>query len=58
MSQQQRKDANIKKLNEAAEIQNKTKETIFRIQKQAAEAETLGNQTLEELRRQGQQIVH
>jgi hypothetical protein len=52
-----RKEANLQKLREADEIQGKTKEAIFRIQKQAAEAEGLGVQTLEELRRQGQQMV-
>lgn len=53
-----RKEANLQKLREADEIQGKTKEAIFRIQKQAAEAEGLGVQTLEELRRQGQQMVY
>ncbi len=52
-----RKDANLKMLNEASQIQAQTKEAIWRIQKQAAEAEGLGVQTLEELRRQGQQMV-
>lgn len=52
-----RKEANLQKLKEADEIQGKTKEAIWRIQKQAAEAEGLGTQTLEELRRQGQQMV-
>lgn len=52
-----RKEANLKMLNEASQIQAQTKEAIWRIQKQAAEAEGLGVQTLEELRRQGQQMV-
>jgi hypothetical protein len=52
-----RRDANLKKLQEANQIQDKTKEAIWRIQKQAAEAEELGAQTLDELRRQGQQMV-
>lgn len=52
-----RKDANMKKLKEADKIQDKTKEAIWRIQRQAAEAEELGTQTLDELRRQGQQMV-
>ena len=52
-----RRDANMKMLNEAADTQNKTKEAIWRIQRQAAEAEDLGSKTLEELRRQGQQMV-
>ncbi len=51
------KDSNLKKLREADEIQDKTKESVFRMQKSAAEAEQLGIQTLEELRRQNQQIV-
>jgi hypothetical protein len=52
-----RRDANMKKLKEADKIQDKTKEAIWRIQRQAAEAEELGAQTLDELRRQGQQMV-
>jgi len=51
-----RKQANLEKLKEADEIQAKTKEAIWRIQRQAAEAEGLGTQTLEELRRQGEQM--
>lgn len=51
-----RREANLKMLNEAADTQNKTKDAIWRIQKQAEEAEGLGTQTLEELRRQGQQM--
>eukprot|EP01038_Epipyxis_sp_PR26KG_P005192 gene5192-7226_t len=51
-----RKDANLKMLSEANEVQQKTKEALVRIQQQASEAEDLGTQTLEELRRQGQQI--
>lgn len=49
--------ANQKKLQEADKIQDKTKEAIWRIQRQTAEAEELGTQTLDELRRQGQQMV-
>lgn len=52
-----RKEANLKMLNDTADIQNKTKESIFRIQKQTAEAEELGAKTLEELRQQGKQMV-
>lgn len=52
-----RSEANAQMLNEAQDIQQKTKESIWRIQKQAAEAEGLGVQTLEELRRQGHQMV-
>jgi len=51
-----RRDANRKKLQEADKIQDKTKEAIWRIQRNAAEAEELGAQTLDELRRQGQQM--
>ena len=40
------------------EIQNKTKEAIWRIQQQASSAEGIGNETLQELRRQGQQMVN
>lgn len=47
----------MKKLKEADKIQDKTQEAIWRIQRQAAEAEELGTQTLDELRRQGQQMV-
>ena len=39
------------------DIQSKTKEAIWRIQQQTAEAEGVGNETLQELRRQGQQMV-
>lgn len=51
-----RREANLEKLNETAQVQNQTKEAIWRIQRQAAEAEEIGNQTLDELRRQGQQM--
>lgn len=40
-----------------SEIQDKTKQAIWRIQQQAAEAENIGNETLQELHRQGQQMV-
>lgn len=52
-----RKQANMKTLSEAADVQEKTKETIFRIQRTAAETEAIGAQTLDELRRQGAQMV-
>eukprot|EP01032_Pedospumella_encystans_P013203 gene13203-15214_t len=51
-----RRDANLKKLQEADKIQDKTQDAILRIQRQTAEAEELGAQTLDELRRQGQQM--
>ena len=40
------------------DIQNKTKEAIWRIQQQAAATEGIGNETLQELRRQGNQMVN
>ena len=52
-----RREANQKMLSEANDVQNKTKDAIWRIQRQAEEAEGMGTQTLEELRRQGQQMV-
>jgi len=52
-----RREANQKMLKEANEVQNKTKDAIWRIQRQAEEAEGMGAQTLEELRLQGQQMV-
>lgn len=51
-----RKDANMKMLKDTNEVQDKTKEAIWRIQRQAAEAEQIGTKTVEELRRQGQQM--
>ena len=52
-----RKEANEKKLKEVDKIQDKTQDAILRIQRQTAEAEELGAQTLDELRRQGEQMV-
>ena len=52
-----RKEANLKMLNETSDIQNKTKETVFRIQKQVEETQELGVATIEQLRRQGAQMV-
>ena len=52
-----RKEANVKKLKEANAIQDRTEAAISRIQRQTAEAEELGTQTLDELRRQGKQMV-
>lgn len=51
-----RRDANLKTLQETADVQDQTKEAIWRIQRQAQETEQLGHQTLDELRRQGQQM--
>ncbi len=52
-----RSEANQKMLQQTNEVQDKTKEAIWRIQRQAAEAEQIGTKTLDELRRQGQQMV-
>lgn len=51
-----RRAANLKVLKEAEEKQNLSKEAIWRIQRQAAETEQIGTATLEELRKQGQQM--
>lgn len=50
-------DANVKVLDDTIEKQNQTKDVLTRIQRKVAEAEGLGEQTYEELRRQGQQMV-
>ena len=42
---------------EAGQVQDKTKDAIRRIQKQAAETETLAALTLDELHNQGLQMV-
>lgn len=52
-----RDDANKNMLVEAGEVQDKTKEAILRIRKQALETETLAALTLDELRNQGLQMV-
>lgn len=52
-----RTEANKAMLDEASETQNKTKEAVSRIQKQALESENLANLTLEELTAQGLQMV-
>ena len=51
-----RRAANLKVLKEAEEKQNLSKEAIWRIQRQAAETEQIGTATLDELRKQGQQM--
>lgn len=51
-----RKEANLKMLQETTEVQDKTKEAVFRMNRQAAEAEQIGARTLDELRRQGNQL--
>ena len=50
------RQANLKLLREAEDKQNLSKEAIWRIQRQAAETEQIGTATLEELRKQGQQM--
>ena len=51
-----RRDANLAMIQQAEEQQAATKETVFRIDRQLAETEEIGNQTLEELRKQGSQM--
>lgn len=51
-----RRDANLDMIRAAEEQQAATKETVFRIDRQLAETEEIGNQTLEELRKQGSQM--
>jgi len=53
---QNRKDANQRVLAETQEVQGQTKDAIDRIKQQTAETEEIGNQTLEQLRAQGNQI--
>jgi hypothetical protein len=52
-----RREANMKKLKEADVIQDKTQTAVKRIHRQAVEAEELGAHALEEMRRQGTQMV-
>lgn len=52
-----RREANLSTLKDATDIQDKTKQSIFRIQRNAAETEEIGNQTLQQLREQGAQMV-
>eukprot|EP00605_Chrysophyceae_sp_TOSAG23-4_P002251 GSChrysophyteH1.ASY1.ANO1.2495.1 assembled CDS len=56
MSNVDRREANLDMIAQAEEQQNATKETVFRIDRQLAETEEIGNQTLEELRKQGSQM--
>jgi hypothetical protein len=51
-----RRHANLQKLKEADEIQQKTKEAVERITRQAAATEEIAITSLEELRKQGQQM--
>ena len=57
MSGFDRSEANRATLQQASEVQDKTKEAIRRIQKQAVETETLAALTLDELQSQGRQMV-
>lgn len=57
MAEFDRRDQNLKTLNEADELQNKTIEALNRINKNAIESETVAGETIEELRRQANQIV-
>lgn len=52
-----RTEANRAMLAEAAETQEKSKEAIRRIKKQAIETEALAGLTLDELKTQGAQMV-
>lgn len=47
---------NAQLLEETEQVQDKTKESIMRMRQQTAESEAIGTATLEELRRQGEQI--
>ena len=51
-----RREANSQLIKEAEDTQGKTKDAVFRILRQTAETESIGNQTLEELRKQGSQM--
>jgi hypothetical protein len=51
-----RRDANMVMIKKAEETQAASKEAIFRIDRQLAETEEIGAQTLEELRKQGSQM--
>ena len=52
-----RRAANKTVLEETTQVQDQTKEAIWRIQRQAAQAEELGQETIQEMRRQGNQMV-
>jgi phage-related minor tail protein len=52
-----RNEANRQMLTQAGDVQNKTKDAVTRIQRQTAETEALASKTLEELRKQGTQMV-
>ena len=51
-----RRQANMKVLKEADEVQDKTKEAALRIQRQVAATEEIAITSLDELRKQGQQM--
>ena len=52
-----RREANLQKLQEADEIQEKTKAAVLRIQQQVVATEEIAVTSLDELRKQGQQMV-
>jgi len=56
MAEEDRSEANMAMIREAESKQTATKDSIFRIQRQLAETETIGGHTLEELRKQGSQM--
>ena len=56
MSTGDKRQANLDLIRQAEQDQDATKEGIFRIQRQLAETEQIGSQTLEELRKQGSQM--
>lgn len=51
------KNTNQKMLNEAGEIQHKTKDALDRIKRDVQETKEMGTETLEQLRTQEQQMV-
>jgi hypothetical protein len=51
-----RREANMKVLQDTTNIQDKTKAAVGRMQKQAFESEEIGIKTLEEMRKQGLQL--
>ena len=53
-----RREANRAVLAETSSIQDKTKDSTIRTQQKVAEIEDMGTTTLDQLRRQGQQMVN
>ena len=52
-----RRDANLQKLKEADDIQEKTRAAVLRIQQTVVATEEIAVTSLDELRKQGQQMV-